>query len=112
VLASAADPATAGLGFEAPGAPADWSALSRLELDATVAQGVEFSVQAVTSGAPRGCTWSLSGAGQTTYGVDLSSAPSCSGDPPFDLRGVSRVEIGYQGGGSAEIRVAAVRIVP
>lgn len=111
-IASAAAPASAGLGFEIPGAPADWSTFSRLELDGTVAQGVAFSVRAVTSGAPRGCSWDLVGAGPSTYTVDLSSPVSCSGDPPFDLRGADRVEIGYNAGTSAEIRVSAVRIVP
>jgi hypothetical protein len=112
VLASAAEPASAGLGFEVPGAPADWSTFARVEIDATVAAGVAFHVQVVTSGTPRGCTWDLVGAGRTTYLLDLQNPPACWGDPPFDLRGAARVEIGYGGGNSSEILVAAVRIVP
>ncbi len=117
VRASSPADASAGMGFELPDAPRDLTAFSRMELEATVPSGTEFSISAVVEeieAEPRGCAWPQVGAGTTTYVADFSDLSGCWGTPPFDLSNATRVELAtpWADAGELDLRATAVRFVP
>ena len=117
VRASSPADASAGMGFELLDAPQDLTVFSRLELDATVPSGTEFSISAVVEeieAEPRGCAWPQVGADTTTYVADFSDLSGCWGTPPFDLTATTRVELAtpWADPGELDMRATAIRFVP
>jgi hypothetical protein len=116
VRANSPAEASAGMGFQLRDAPTDLTLFARLEVEATVPSGTAFGISAVAAESeaePGGCSWTQLGAGTATYAADLSDLSSCWGDPPFDLRTTTRVELAtpWAESGELDMSVTAVRFV-